>query len=217
MRLVDLRGREDDDAVRALVGTVESGATIVGLEADAVLAACAVVAREGSDVRIVAIGGERERLLDELGAVVNARRLVAVDGCLLRELDATPAPEDAVRATTLSAVERAIRASWSAETSAYPDRWSAGNPALGQCDVTALMVRELFGGETVIANVIRSGERLERHVWNRLPGGIAVDLTREQYRDGERFGTPRVEEPLRLARGRERFELFATRVRAALL
>src|SRR3954469_10202169 len=41
-------------------------------------------------------------------------------------------------------VRRALRKAWSLSTSS---QWTASNPAAGQCNVTALLVHELFGGE----------------------------------------------------------------------
>ena len=38
------------------------------------------------------------------------------------------------------------------------------------------------------AGVFRDGEWVEYHMWNRLPGGLEVDLTREQFRNGEVLG-----------------------------
>jgi len=77
-------------------------------------------------------------------------------------------------------------------------------------------LRELLGGEILIAGVVRDGRRVERHAWNRLPSGIAVDLTREQFRGGELFEEPRVEEPIITQRNSERYLLLEARVRKAL-
>ena len=81
-----------------------------------------------------------------------------------------PAAAAAVAATSLSALEEAIRSAWDRETSDDPDQWSAENPARGQCAVTALLVRALLGGDILIANVLRNGKRVD--AWNRLPAGI---------------------------------------------
>jgi hypothetical protein len=88
---------------------------------------------------------------------------------------------------TLSELEQAIRAAWSAETCDPVDQpWSAANPARGQCGVTALVLNDLIGGDLVLADVIRSdGSRQGSHCWNRLPGGVDVDLTREQFAPDE--------------------------------
>jgi hypothetical protein len=93
-------------------------------------------------------------------------------------------------------LERAVRAGWSRETSEDPVEWSAENPSRGQCAVTALLLRELLGGEILIATVLpREGEPSERHAWNRLASGDEVDLTFDQFRAGETLGPPQVVEP----------------------
>ena len=91
---------------------------------------------------------------------------------------------------TLAKLGQAIRASWSLDTSDDRDEWSPANPARGQCDITALVVHDLLGGELLTADVYRHGERVEAHMWNRLPSGIEVDLTRDQFRRGEVLGEP---------------------------
>ena len=80
--------------------------------------------------------------------------------------------------------------------------------------MTALLVRELLGGEILVANVLRDGVRVDRHAWNRLPSGLTLDLTREQFTQGERFGEPRVEEPMLTHRHPERFATLRERVRS---
>src|SRR5436309_819387 len=77
---------------------------------------------------------------------------------------------------SLAAVESAVRQAWDATTSSDPDRWSAENPAWGQCAVTALLVQDFFGGELVRADVQGIS-----HYWTRTPDGREVDLTRDQF------------------------------------
>jgi hypothetical protein len=60
--------------------------------------------------------------------------------------------------------------------------------------VTSLVVQDIFGGELLAAGVFRDGERVESHMWNRLPGGIELDLTRDQFTNGEVIGEPSVRE-----------------------
>lgn len=95
-------------------------------------------------------------------------------------------------------VERALRASWSRDTSDDPDGWSTDNPALGQCAVSAIVLRAIYGGDIVIATVLdRHGERTpDGHAWNVLPDGRSVDVSFDQFRDGERLDTPVVTEPV---------------------
>jgi hypothetical protein len=96
---------------------------------------------------------------------------------------------------TLARIEEAIRASWSEDTVDPDDGWAPDNPSQGQCDVTALVVQDLLGGELMATDVYLGDERLMAHMWNRLPSGIEIDLTREQFRNGERLGEPRVVGP----------------------
>lgn len=94
---------------------------------------------------------------------------------------------------TLTELEQAISQSWSEDT-ADPregEQWSLDNPALGQCDVTSLVVHDLLGGELAAADVYLDGQRVEAHMWNRLPRGLEIDLTRDQFRQGEVLGEPR--------------------------
>jgi hypothetical protein len=91
------------------------------------------------------------------------------------------------RVVTLTEVEEAIKASWSIETCdpIDTDNWSPDNPSRGQCGATALVVRDLLGGELLEAEVLfANGERQGFHYWNRL-AGIEVDLTRDQFRPDE--------------------------------
>lgn len=122
---------------------------------------------------------------------------------------------------TLTDLERAIRASWAADTCSPDDMarepWHPGNPAWGHCDITALLVYDLIGGDLVLGTVHLDGEQHGYHWWNRL-AGVDVDLTREQFRRGQVVVEERVvERPIppptrRLAE----YELLRDRVRAAL-
>lgn len=90
---------------------------------------------------------------------------------------------------TLGAVESALRASWAADTCSPDDLarsgWQADNPAWGQCDITALLINDLLGGDLVVGDVHLDGEQHGYHWWNRLPSGVELDLTREQFRLGQ--------------------------------
>ena len=79
-------------------------------------------------------------------------------------------------------VIRAIRASWSRETSADPDHWTVENPAKGHCDVSSFVAWEQLGGDLVLAQAFANGELQEHHYWNRI-AGEDLDLTREQFED----------------------------------
>jgi hypothetical protein len=90
-----------------------------------------------------------------------------------------------------------VRASWDALTAERPERWTEENPAYFQCSATALVVRELLGGEILIAPVTCHDRPCGFHAWNRLPDGTQLDLTREQFQAGEVLGEPEVRQPVR--------------------
>ncbi len=88
-------------------------------------------------------------------------------------------------------VVEAIRQSWSKETSGTPEEWTATNPARGQCDASSFVFWEHFGGALVLAEVYVEGTQIEHHYWNRVDGED-IDLTREQFTNGEGFREKRV-------------------------
>jgi hypothetical protein len=97
-----------------------------------------------------------------------------------------------VTEVSLAALEAAIRAHWSIETCDPIDvpNWTPANQASGQCAVTSLVVRDLLGGRLLEAEVLRpDGSRQGFHYWNRLPG-FDLDLTREQFIEGETVQEP---------------------------
>ena len=65
-----------------------------------------------------------------------------------------------------------LRESWSLETSS---QWSPENPTRGQCNVTSLVVNDLYGGE--IAKTETPGGW---HFYNRVDGE-RYDLTASQF------------------------------------
>ncbi|MET3988273.1 alpha/beta hydrolase [Streptomyces sp. PvR034] len=97
---------------------------------------------------------------------------------------------------TLADLEAALRAGWSADLACPSDitriPWTADNPAWGHCDITALVVQDLVGGDLMVGEVFLDGRQEGYHCWNRLAGGIRVDLTREQFRRGETVTPGRV-------------------------
>ena len=98
---------------------------------------------------------------------------------------------------TLTDIENALRAGWAAGTCSPDDlereAWTAANPAWGHCDITALVLNDLFGGDLVLAEVCAAdGSQTGYHWWNRLPGGIEIDLTLEQFRRGQTVGPGRI-------------------------
>lgn len=98
-------------------------------------------------------------------------------------------PEVGGAILSLAQVDRAIRDSWASDTCSPDDAahtpWSADNPAWGHCDVTALVVNDVLGGDLVVGEVHVDGDRYGYHWWNRLVSGVDVDLTREQFRRGQ--------------------------------
>jgi hypothetical protein len=122
---------------------------------------------------------------------------------------------------TLAAIEAAVRVAWSFETCDpvdVPD-WSPANPSRGQCGVTALTLHDILGGDLLEAEVLYpDGSRQGFHYWNRLPGGLPVDLTAEQFSVKEVVQEPKVvlRPPGPPLRGAPQYELFWRRVSAAL-
>jgi hypothetical protein len=106
---------------------------------------------------------------------------------------------------SLAELEAAVRASWAADTCSPDDAatvpWSADNPSWGHCDVTALVLNDVLGGDLMVAEVHVDGERYGYHWWNRLASGVEIDLTRDQFRNGQVISPPRAlrrpEEPPR--------------------
>lgn len=86
-------------------------------------------------------------------------------------------------------IERAVRASWAADTCSEDDlaraQWSVDNPGWGHCDITALLVHDIFGGDLMVGEVRLGGAQHGFHWWNRLASGVEVDLTRDQFLLGQ--------------------------------
>jgi hypothetical protein len=69
-------------------------------------------------------------------------------------------------------VASAFHRSWSRATAR---QWTEANPAAGQCNVTALLVHELFGGE-LLKTRLPEGD----HFYNRIDG-VRFDFTESQF------------------------------------
>lgn len=123
---------------------------------------------------------------------------------------------------TLDAVTAALRASWAADTCSPDDLarhgWSDNNPALGHCDITALIINDSFGGELLMGKVYLEGTQHGYHWWNRLTSGLEIDLTREQFRLGQIITSPEVRHRPSgpLPRRWEEYLLLRSRVEARL-
>lgn len=92
-------------------------------------------------------------------------------------------PVIAARDQDLESLVARLECAWSRQTSADPERWVPDNPAWGQCAVTALVVQDEVGGD-LLRTTVDGGS----HYWNRLPDGSEVDLTREQFPKGAKYG-----------------------------
>ncbi|MDD1530328.1 hypothetical protein C7U92_00670 [Bradyrhizobium sp. WBOS7] len=69
-------------------------------------------------------------------------------------------------------VQRTLCRAWSLATAR---QWTASNPAAGQCNVTALLVHELFGGD-LLKTPLPAGD----HFYNRIEGE-RYDFTASQF------------------------------------
>lgn len=59
-------------------------------------------------------------------------------------------------------VQSALRKAWSLQTAS---QWTPDNPAAGQCNVTALLIHDLFGGD-LLKTPLPAGD----HFYNRIGG-----------------------------------------------
>lgn len=114
-------------------------------------------------------------------------------------------------------LDKALRAGWAADTCSPDDLadWQPDNPACGHCDITALIVNDVFGGDLMVGEVyLPDGAQRGFHWWNRLPSGVELDLTREQFQDGQTVAAARVVErpPGPLPRRWEEYLLLRERV-----
>ncbi len=96
--------------------------------------------------------------------------------------------------------------------------WTPDNPARSQCGVTALVLQDLLGGDLILGEVFVGETQSGYHYWNRLPGGVEVDLTADQFRPGEVVTGGRLQHrpPDAPRRCREQYELLRERVFAAV-
>lgn len=65
-----------------------------------------------------------------------------------------------------------LHKAWSLSTAS---QWTASNPASGQCNVTSLLIHELFGGE-LLKTPLPAGD----HFYNRIEGK-RYDFTASQF------------------------------------
>lgn len=121
---------------------------------------------------------------------------------------------------TLREIEAAVHSSWGPDTVfASADYLARGSqPSRGQCGTTALVIQDLLGGDLMVADVEYEGRVEGVHYWNVTPGGVELDLTRDQFTAGESLINQR---RIRTGRssssaGEQPFQLLQERVRAAL-
>lgn len=97
---------------------------------------------------------------------------------------------------TLLDLDRALRAGWAADTCSPDDAaraaWTPDNPAWGHCDLTALIVNDVFGGDLVVGEVYLDGDQHGFHWWNQLASSVELDLTREQFQRGQTVTATRI-------------------------
>lgn len=119
---------------------------------------------------------------------------------------------------SMAEIDAAVRAGWAADTCSDDDAarapWTADNPAWGHCDVTALVLHDILGGDLMVGEVHLNGEQHGYHWWNRLETGVEIDLTREQFQHGQIVTPGRdVTRPAGPLRRRQReYELLRHRV-----
>ncbi|MFC7532056.1 hypothetical protein [Actinoplanes sp. GCM10030250] len=122
--------------------------------------------------------------------------------------------------TDIDSLRPILRSAWGADTCDPHDLadWHPGNPARGQCGVTALVVQELLGGDLVLGEVVAGGVKVGHHYWNRLPDGRDVDFTAGQFHPGEVVTGGEVQRrpPGAPQRCREQYELLRRRCAEAL-
>jgi hypothetical protein len=79
---------------------------------------------------------------------------------------------DGGRSFSPDGILRVLKTCWSAETAS---RWTPSNPARGQCSVTALAIRNAFGGRLLKTRVDGAW-----HFYNRIEDA-AYDFTASQF------------------------------------
>lgn len=129
-----------------------------------------------------------------------------------------------MKTVSLEELTTAVSNSWSAETSASPNKWSNDNPALGQCAVTACVVQDYLGGDILNSVVTLPDGNTDSHYYNVIDGED-LDLTKQQFPAGSSFtdGQPKTkglastrDYCLSYDATRERYETLRNNVKQAL-
>lgn len=93
-----------------------------------------------------------------------------------------PSPEASKITFDEDRARTALSKAWSLQTAV---QWTAENPASGQCNVTAAVIHDLFGGD-----ILRTRIGDVWHYYNPIDGG-RCDLTDSQFTaPGARFDAP---------------------------
>ena len=73
--------------------------------------------------------------------------------------------------------KKLIEKSWTKETCSpgLRENWTEENPSLGQCAITAMLVKDIFGGK-----IMRCMTSTGSHYYNKI-GNKIVDLTVDQF------------------------------------
>ncbi len=122
---------------------------------------------------------------------------------------------------TLAELGDLIAGCWSHETCDETDaaKWSKDRASIGQCTSTAYVLNDLLGGKLLGAEVtMPDGLPQGHHYWNLLDSGLEIDLTLDQFQNGEIVGPPMVLERIFDVPepGAERYLELRRRVEAAL-
>ncbi|WP_233804752.1 YunG family protein [Paraburkholderia sp. HP33-1] len=107
---------------------------------------------------------------------------------------------------------RALARVWSTDTSSPIHVWSATNPALNHCSVTALIAQDYFGGEILTTHT--SGGT---HFYNLIEGK-RWDLTISQFAEPIPFDDTRSSREAAFAdTSRQKYEMLKSRLAESLL
>jgi hypothetical protein len=140
--------------------------------------------RTGCDTDMQRLRAQRRRRLDM--ASTSTRDWADLNGCAITR------PKTRIvgvmGTVPLEALDRALRLSWSAETSAATE-WTSANQAKGQCAVTACVVQDYLGGDILNTITTMPDGTSVSHYFN-LIAGEPVDLTEHQFPPDTRFSEP---------------------------
>ena len=119
---------------------------------------------------------------------------------------------------SIDVVMKALRESWSLESTEEPENWNLSNPSRGQCGISSLIINDYFGGKLVLWKVFVGEEQDGFHYSNELPDGTQFDATGDQFWENEELREPSVfERPDKAPKnGADRYANLAQLVRSKL-